>query len=84
MVVKLDDIGCMCNKNNMTRPPNEVIHSYYRENSGVFKTWFMIPKIEEASKEILEDCVVVSSQRPLSEVSKRSMTPYFIINVEEK
>lgn len=65
-------------------PPKQEIPAYYRENAGVFKTWFKIIRIEEASKGILGACTVASSNRPLSEVSKSSMSPYFIINVEEE
>lgn len=65
-------------------PPKQEIPVYYRENAGVFKTWFKVTKIEEASKGILGACTVASSSRPLSEVSKSSMSPYFIINVEEE
>lgn len=65
-------------------PPKHEIPAYYRENAGVFKTWFKVTRIEEASKEILRACTVASSNRPLSEVSKSSMSPYFIINVEEE
>ena len=60
-------------------PPKNEIPSYYRENAYKFKTWFKITKIEEAPKTILGDCVVISSHKPLSEASKYSMSPYFII-----
>lgn len=63
-------------------PTKQDIPSYYRDNAGVFKTWFKVTRIEEASKGILGACTVASSGRPLSEVSKSSMSPYFIINVE--
>lgn len=65
-------------------PPRKEIPAYYRDNAGVFKTWFKVTKIEEASKGVLGLCTVVSSSRPLSEVSRSSMSPYFIINVEEE
>lgn len=65
-------------------PPKQDIPSYYRDNAGIFKTWFKVTRIEEASKGILGMCTVASSSRPLSEVSKSSMSPYFIINVEEE
>lgn len=61
-------------------PPRQEIPAYYRDNAGVFK----IIRIEESSKGILGACTVASSNRPLSEVSKSSMSPYFIINVEEE
>lgn len=63
-------------------PSKQDIPSYYRENATVFKTWFKITKIKDASKEILKSCTVASSGRSLSEVSRSSMSPYFIINVE--
>lgn len=65
-------------------PPKDEIPEYYRDNAGVFKTWFRVVKLEEAPKNILGCCVVVSSQRSLSEVSKSSMSPYFIVKVEEE
>lgn len=65
-------------------PPRQEIPAYYRDNAGVFKTWFKVIKIEEASKGVLGVCTVASSSRPLSEVSRSSMSPYFIINVEEE
>ena len=65
-------------------PTKSEIPEYYRDNAGVFKSWFRVVKIEEAPKNVLGNCVVASSQRPLSEVSKSSMSPYFIINVEEE
>lgn len=65
-------------------PPKSEIPEYYRDNADVFKTWFKVIKFEEASKNILGHCVVISSQRSLSEVSKSSMSPYFIIRVDEE
>lgn len=65
-------------------PPKDEIPEYYQENARVFKTWFKVLKFEEAPKSILKTCVVVSSQRVLAEVSKSSMSPYFIINVGEE
>ena len=65
-------------------PSRHEIPVYYRDNAEIFKTWFKITKIEEASKGILGICTVASSNRPLSEVSKSSMSPHFIINVEEE
>lgn len=53
------------------------IPEHYRDNAGIFKTWFRVVKIEEVPKNVLGNCVVASSQRPLSEVSKSSMSPYF-------
>ena len=63
-------------------PEREFIPEYYRANASTFKTWFKINSIVPAAKDVLSKCVVASSQRPLAEVSKSSMSPYFIINVE--
>ena len=64
-------------------PPLEYIPPYYRNEVKNFKTWFKLIKIEDASKHVISHCKVASSGRPLSEVSKSSMSPYFIIEVEE-
>ena len=64
-------------------PEMNKIPGYYRGNAGNFKTWFKVTKFEVAPSNILSICKVASSQRPLSEVSKSSMSPYFIIVLEE-
>lgn len=64
-------------------PPKEAIPEYYRDNASIFKTWFKVKEIEPASKNVLGQCVVASSQRPLAEASKSSMSPYFIIETKE-
>lgn len=63
-------------------PTKRGIPKYYRHNADKFRTWFRVTSIEAACRDILGKCVVSSSGRPLSEVSKYSMSPYFIINVE--
>ena len=64
-------------------PPLTEIPVYYRSNAEKFGTWFKISKIQDAPKDVLVHCRVLSSKRLLSEVSKSSMSPYFIIEVEE-
>ena len=64
-------------------PDKEKIPEYYRHNAGNFKTWFKVIRFENASSNVLSVCKVKSSQRPLAEVSKSSMSPYFIIHVEK-
>ena len=64
-------------------PEKEFIPEYYRDNASNFKTWFKVIKFENAQKSVLSLCKVASSRRPLTEVSKSSMNPYFIIEVEE-
>lgn len=56
---------------------------YYHEIADKFKTWFRIIKIEEAPRNVLSLCTVASSGAILSEVSKHSMSPYFVIDCEE-
>lgn len=61
----------------------EVVHipDYYRRKAEMFKTWFRVKKIETAKPNVLRKCVVISSGRSLSEVSRSSMSPYFIIEI---
>lgn len=65
-------------------PPIEKIPGYYRENCEKFKSWFKIVSIETAPKGIMAQCTVVSSGSPLTEASKHSMSPYFIIETHEE
>ena len=64
-------------------PEKEHIPEYYREKADNFRTWFKIVNFEPAPGNVLGVCKVASSQRPLSEVSRSSMSPYFVINVGE-
>jgi len=64
-------------------PELDHIPRYYREQTKSFKTWFKVTRIDSAPNNIIGKCMVVSSRRPLSEVSRSSMNPYFIIDVEE-
>lgn len=59
------------------------IPEYYRGMTEKFKSWFKVIRFEEAPRDIMSHCLVASSKRPLSEVSKYSMSPYFIIDYEE-
>lgn len=65
-------------------PEPDGIPSYYRDNTEKFKTWFKVTSFEHAPKNIMSRCHVVSSGATLGEVSKHSMSPYFIIEYEEK
>mgnify|MGYP007103938832 CR=1 FL=1 len=65
------------------RPAFNEFPKYYHDISDKFKTWFRVVKIEEAPKNIMSKCKVVSSGAILGEVSKHSMSPYFIIEFEE-
>lgn len=63
-------------------PNKEAIPEYYRNTAGTFKTWFKVKSFKQADKDVMSQCVVASSGRALGDVSKHSMSPYFIINCE--
>ena len=65
-------------------PEKDGIPSYYRDNTEKFKTWFKVTLFEPAPKNIMSKCFVISSGIALGEVSKHSMSPYFIIEYEGK
>ena len=64
-------------------PNKENIPSYYRDEAGRFNTWFKIISITKVPENVLSKCYVKSSNNPLSEASRKSMSPYFVIRVEE-
>lgn len=61
-------------------PEREYIPDYYRDIAETFKTWFKVSEFIPAEKDVLGHCLVSSSGAPLSEASKHSMSPYFIID----
>lgn len=64
-------------------PILEDIPEYYREQAGIFHTWFRVKRIVEAEKGVMSVCKVVSSGALLSMTSRSSMSPYFIIEYAE-
>lgn len=64
-------------------PPICEIPEYYRNDAQKFHCWFKVNKIVLAPKNIMSFCTVSSSNRSLSEASKYSLSPYFVITVEE-
>ena len=65
------------------RPELEKIPEYYRNMASSFKTWFCVTRFEPAEKGIMSKCVVSSSKSVLSNASKHSMSPYFLIEYNE-
>lgn len=61
-------------------PPSEEIPSYYRDRARDFSTWFRVLRFEEAPRDIQAHCFVASSGASLSNASRHSMSPYFIID----
>ena len=60
-------------------PEIEAIPAYYRDKTNSFNSWFKITRFDKAQKDVLSKCCVISSGATLGEVSRRSMSPYFII-----
>lgn len=65
------------------QPQKTEFPEYYHGISDKFKIWFRVIKFEEALKNIMGLCKVVSSGAVLGEASKHSMSPYFLIDCEE-
>ena len=63
-------------------PNIEYIPTYYRNDTDKFKTWFKVTRFESAPKDIMGRSYVISSGAVLGQVSKRSMSPYFMIEVQ--
>lgn len=57
----------------------ETIPKYYRNNTEKIKCWFKITKIERADNNVMSKFIISSSKTPLSEASKHSLNPYFVI-----
>ena len=62
-------------------PEIEAIPAYYRNKADQFNSWFKITRFDNAPKDVLSKCYVISSGAMLGEVSRHSMSPYFIIEV---
>lgn len=56
---------------------------YYKDKAQQIKAWIKMTKIEDAPKDILSKCRVLSSGELLSHSSRYSMSPYYRIFVED-
>lgn len=65
-------------------PKKDEFPSYYHDISEKFRTWFRVIRFEEAPRNVLSHCTVASSGAILGEVSKHSMSPYFVIDCEDE
>lgn len=67
-------------------PSLDEIPGYYRRKAEDFGCWFKVVRFEKADPKVMSRCTVASSGKLLSEASRHSMSPYFIINYlfEEK
>lgn len=64
-------------------PQRYEIPEYYRDIAGNFKTWFRVIRITDAESNVMSKCTVISSGDMLSNVSRHSMSPYFIIQYQK-
>lgn len=65
------------------QPVDRDYPEYYRNLEAKFRTWFCITRFELAEKGIMSKCIVSSSKAVLSNASRHSMSPYFLIEYEE-
>lgn len=65
------------------KPPVSEYPAYYNDKAKAMETWFKVTSFELAPKDIMSHCYVTSSGKSLSEASRLSMSPYFIIEYRE-
>ena len=65
-------------------PDLKAIPAYYRDKAGDFGFWFRVKRFEAAPKDVMASCIVPSSGNTLSIASRRSMSPYFIIDAPDE
>ncbi len=70
------------NKISKETPDLNRIPEYYHHEISRIKTWFCVYRFEDAEKDIMSKCKVASSGTLLSNASRHSMSPYFIIDCE--
>ena len=61
-------------------PELSEIPAYYRSMASKFKCWFKVKSFERAANSVMSQCTVVSSGKRLTDASRHSMSPYFIIS----
>lgn len=64
-------------------PDINMVPPYYHDKVNKVKTWFRISSFEPAEPGIMSRCIVASSRATLSNASKHSMSPYFIIEFDD-
>ena len=61
-------------------PELSEVPSYDRDRAGGFSCWFKVVSFERAGAKVMSSCFVSSSGKVLTEASRHSMSPYFIID----
>lgn len=59
------------------------VPSYYRNDIKRIKCWFRILEFEKVDSKVMSKCFVISNGALLSNTSKYSMSPYFVIDCKE-
>lgn len=65
-------------------PPYGSYPEHYGELADRMGCWLHVRRFEKADSKVMSKCVVASSGKPLSLASRRSMSPYFIIDYQEE
>lgn len=60
-------------------PDLELVPAYYRNRAGDMGCWFHVTRIEDALGNVMSQWIVSSSGKTLTEASRYSMSPYFVI-----
>lgn len=60
------------------------VPQYYRHMAEDIGCWFKVSSFERAEDSVMSHCFVISSGKRLTEASRHSMSPYFIIRYEEE
>ena len=60
------------------------IPAYYRDRADDFGCWFKVTRFEKADPKVMSCCFVSSSGKVLTEASRHSMSPYFIIDYKQE
>lgn len=63
-------------------PPLDAVPIYYRNIANKIKCWIKVVRIREATSNVMSQCTVTSSGKKLTEASRSSMSPYFIISYD--
>lgn len=61
----------------------DAIPEYYRNDRGRVKCWFKVTKFEKVDSKVMSKCFLSSNDPLLSNTSKYSISPYFVINYKE-
>lgn len=63
-------------------PDTSCIPPYYRGRADSFNCWFKVTEFERADPKVMSKCFVASSGKVLTEASRHSMSPYFIVRYD--